>query len=258
MHFHLGNNCDTINATTTSPGNDPLGEYTCLLITKSCCLRMHRQTVYGDILTETLVSSEIRSYIGRYIEYEQESTGWVIETLAKQYSCERRGTLSERLDCVNCHLGLLAALGEVSPWPKTELAHRFARVNPICTTKKSNQTEPYVQCCEQTVKILNETIRWCNVQPALCQHRCQESTGSGRFECSCYEGYRLANNGRDCVDVDECSEGTHNCDTSNERCSNTDGGFQCLAKLSLNVVEKCQPGYYFNITYNRCKGKIST
>ena len=34
-------------------------------------------------------------------------------------------------------------------------------------------------------------------------------------------------------DVDECSNGTHDCDLTRSKCTNTDGGFQC----------DCLPGY---------------
>ena len=30
-----------------------------------------------------------------------------------------------------------------------------------------------------------------------------------------------------CIDVDECSEGSHDCDPSNEMCLNEEGGFRC-------------------------------
>ncbi|XP_037899869.1 fibrillin-2-like [Glossina fuscipes] len=52
----------------------------------------------------------------------------------------------------------------------------------------------------------------------------------------CAAGYRALNG--HCVDVDECSEMTHDC----EICLNTDGGFQC----------SCSPGFYLAVDNRTC------
>ncbi len=77
---------------------------------------------------------------------------------------------------------------------------------------------------------------------------CTDSEGS--FECHCISGYRgdgfnctgdnikypdryLAHFNNFVIDIDECSEAVHSCD-SNANCSNTEGTYTCM----------CTEGYH--------------
>ena len=66
----------------------------------------------------------------------------------------------------------------------------------------------------------------------------------------------MESDGRNCVDINECEDGTHNCDTLYEECINNPGGFQCLPKheeenKDLNL---CPEGYKWNMRDKRCSG----
>ena len=261
VHYYLGNNCDIINGTNGKL--DRLESHICLMAQKSCCLQMKEQSIWRKFSMEMFDNENIVSYASMYIEYHHDQTErkLLIDSLAKKQVCEHKVNI-EKLYCVNCYVGLMVALNEIVSWDKQTMADRFAspNVTSVCDSSKE-QFVPYKDCCLGTLKMLNRTIKWCNVKPAFCAHKCHEvQSNNKRFECTCYEGYKLDSNGRDCVDVDECEEHTHKCDFTYEKCVNTEGGFQCIPLLNSAMVSpvsmpKCQEGYYYNVTQGRCKGK---
>ena len=79
----------------------------------------------------------------------------------------------------------------------------------------------------------SNTTNWCD---QLCINM------DGSFRCSCNAGYTLSSNERSCLDIDECTVGTHNCQ---QRCTNKNGGFLC----------DCNAGYQLNSDRRTCSGK---
>ena len=54
---------------------------------------------------------------------------------------------------------------------------------------------------------------------------CQNTDGS--FTCDCELGYER-DQYNECQDIDECTNGDHNCDTvANTDCTNLEGSFEC-------------------------------
>ncbi|XP_061407198.1 EGF-containing fibulin-like extracellular matrix protein 2 [Lethenteron reissneri] len=70
-----------------------------------------------------------------------------------------------------------------------------------------------------------------------CQHRCINTVGS--FECQCPAGYSVAVGGRNCADVDECTESS----PCAQRCLNTPGSFLC----------RCERGYLLERDGRTCR-----
>uniref|UniRef100_A0A8D3CGT2 EGF-like domain-containing protein n=1 Tax=Scophthalmus maximus TaxID=52904 RepID=A0A8D3CGT2_SCOMX len=69
------------------------------------------------------------------------------------------------------------------------------------------------------------------------------------YACVCASGYRLARDGRSCVDVDECEEADR-CPAEGEECLNTEGGFECGCRegfdledgacMNVSICDECE------------------
>ncbi|KAM6992378.1 thrombomodulin-like [Tautogolabrus adspersus] len=88
----------------------------------------------------------------------------------------------------------------------------------------------------------------CTKDPCTeCEHECQKEGGT--HMCKCHKGYRLAQDGRSCVDVDECAV-ENPCTGENEECENTQEGFRCRCKdgfhedqgvcVDVSICQKCE------------------
>ncbi|XP_035534125.1 thrombomodulin-like [Morone saxatilis] len=84
----------------------------------------------------------------------------------------------------------------------------------------------------------------CTEDPcAECAQGCQQEG------CKCWEGYRLAQDGRSCVDVNECEE-ENPCTGERTQCENTKGGFECRCKedfveedgvcVDVSICDNCE------------------
>lgn len=66
-----------------------------------------------------------------------------------------------------------------------------------------------------------------------CAHACYENGGS--YACACRQGFKLAADGKACVDFNDCAD-ARQCPADNSRCVNTVGGFQCVCKDGYRSV----------------------
>ncbi|XP_042321972.1 thrombomodulin [Sceloporus undulatus] len=102
------------------------------------------------------------------------------------------------------------------------------------------QGQPYCSCPEGSA-LLEEDRRGCGSPCALlgCEHHCvPEGPSSSSASCMCWEGFALAEDGRRCLDVDDCQAEPGPCE---QECLNTEGGFRCLCFPGFEEVEgKCQ------------------
>ncbi|KAM9704057.1 thrombomodulin-like [Menidia menidia] len=89
----------------------------------------------------------------------------------------------------------------------------------------------------QTVNPANKVT--CEVQATddqcvalRCQQVCYKSGDS--YACTCDHGFKLADDGRSCVDFNDCAD-ERQCPGENFRCVNTVGGFQCVCKVGYKM-----------------------
>ena len=66
-----------------------------------------------------------------------------------------------------------------------------------------------------------------------CQHFCINTDGS--FHCECNEGYKLADDGYSCIDINECHVLNGGCEFG---CRNTNGSHQCYCYYGLELKNK--------------------
>jgi hypothetical protein len=88
-------------------------------------------------------------------------------------------------------------------------------------------------------KNIDECMR--NLDDCPIHAACSDSEGA--FTCTCNTGYEKPSSGaNDCVDINECTRMTDNCDDMPDACMNTDGSFMC----------KCPAGYEGSGLGNTC------
>lgn len=80
-----------------------------------------------------------------------------------------------------------------------------------------------------------------------CDHVCRDTGVS--IVCSCNRGFTLKADQKSCEDVDECVDGTNNCNWTTHFCVNTQGGYMCEEKGGST---DCVAGYKFSIRQNKC------
>uniref|UniRef100_A0A8C9TQ82 Signal peptide, CUB and EGF-like domain-containing protein 3 n=1 Tax=Scleropages formosus TaxID=113540 RepID=A0A8C9TQ82_SCLFO len=70
-----------------------------------------------------------------------------------------------------------------------------------------------------------------------CVHECINIPGN--YRCTCYDGFRLAHDGHNCLDVDECAEGNGGCQ---QICVNMMGSYEC----------RCREGFFLSDNQHTC------
>lgn len=83
---------------------------------------------------------------------------------------------------------------------------------------------------------------------------------------SCQSGFVYSSPAQRCIDVDECQEDNHACD-SNQECRNTIGSFRCICKIGFQLdtvtgacvdVNECQTNVHNCVQSQRCDNTIGS
>ncbi|KAM4018417.1 signal peptide, CUB and EGF-like domain-containing protein 2 isoform 2-T2 [Anomaloglossus baeobatrachus] len=70
-----------------------------------------------------------------------------------------------------------------------------------------------------------------------CVHECTNIPGN--YRCTCYDGFQLAHDGHNCLDVDECNSNNGGCQ---QTCVNTMGSYEC----------RCKDGFFLSDNQHTC------
>uniref|UniRef100_H2YTM3 Hemicentin-1 n=1 Tax=Ciona savignyi TaxID=51511 RepID=H2YTM3_CIOSA len=106
--------------------------------------------------------------------------------------------------------------------------HNHRIFNPVFTLRDPRCGTGYRYSAQQC-----RDIDECRELSGICQYSCNNSLGS--YSCLCPRGYRVADNGRNCEDIDECAEGLMHC-LPNQMCFNKRGSVTC-------INTPCPPSY---------------
>lgn len=207
----------------------------CEMTLESCCLSQHRQRNCNS---------------GR--QYAKSGSACMDVELSKQTTL---ATESFNDCCMACSLGILAAR---SPGANESISTRKPNLDARCKLSASLQNSfaglmyerTYIECCQESLPHAplsslvdtNAPID-CN-QAVPCAQKCIRGEpkianfGQTPDRCGCFAGYKLAADGFNCLDIDECELNTHSCKRSSEVCDNTKGGFRCLARHDTNLEDK--------------------
>uniref|UniRef100_A0AC35U5A3 Fibulin-1 n=1 Tax=Rhabditophanes sp. KR3021 TaxID=114890 RepID=A0AC35U5A3_9BILA len=103
--------------------------------------------------------------------------------------------------------------------------------NKCCNNKNNTDIINQENIKEETRlnKITNEgRANHDRCKASNCEHYCNDRRGE-KVECSCKTGFDLAPNGFNCIDVDECNLGSHDCGPLYQ-CRNIQGSYRCDPK----------------------------
>ena len=124
-------------------------------------------------------------------------------------------------------------------------AEATTTVAAINNTPNTDSEEMFTEKTPVSSTTTTESAAFDVCGAADCEHLCRE-TEDEKSECFCQDGYILAEDGKMCDDVDECSDGSNGgCEWY---CWNVPGSFQCL----------CSKGFILEDNGKTCKGNRST
>ncbi|XP_038049226.1 prolow-density lipoprotein receptor-related protein 1-like [Patiria miniata] len=83
----------------------------------------------------------------------------------------------------------------------------------------------------------------CSVGIHGCEHHCNDRQGTSYY-CSCRDGYQLQDNGRSCLDINECEE----VGVCSQICENLQGSFICSCQA--NYIEERRNGHHVTCKAN--------
>ena len=112
---------------------------------------------------------------------------------------------------------------------QTQSYHCFNETT-VCDSNEVCINTEYSYSCECDRGYTSSNLGQCNdinecIEVTNCQHFCENTDGS--FQCGCKEGYKLAANGYDCDDINECQELNGRCEFG---CRNTIGSYSCYCE----------------------------
>ncbi|XP_068703313.1 signal peptide, CUB and EGF-like domain-containing protein 1 isoform X2 [Montipora foliosa] len=113
--------------------------------------------------------------------------------------------------------------------------------NGGCSDTCVNLNGDYYCSCPSGYEIDSSTKKVCQDKNEClqanggCNHVCTNTNGS--YECSCNSGFQLNPDGLTCKDIDECTDGSSQCEPDSTVCHNFIPGYECLCKPGYETIQ---------------------
>ncbi|GIY41156.1 uncharacterized protein CEXT_747461 [Caerostris extrusa] len=136
-------------------------------------------------------------------------------------------------------------------WGKYDCVPLLQQTTPEPPCPPGFRKDPRTQQCVDVDECL-EGRHQCQTDKEQCQnvpgaYRCQQITTAPSTPRSCPLGRRFDSRTQSCEDVNECEEGTHNCDPISQNCLNAVGSYRCVNKVT------CPHGYRWLQWKSKCE-----
>ncbi|KAK3707600.1 hypothetical protein QZH41_017862 [Actinostola sp. cb2023] len=89
----------------------------------------------------------------------------------------------------------------------------------------------------------------CQLENGNCEQTCYNLCNM-KTKCGCYPGYKLAYDGKTCIDNDECQVNNGGCDVFKSICLNTPGSYMCFCRKGFQTKENNR---FLCEDHNECK-----
>uniref|UniRef100_A0AAY5F2S8 Fibulin-1 n=1 Tax=Electrophorus electricus TaxID=8005 RepID=A0AAY5F2S8_ELEEL len=178
-------------------------------------------------------------------KYRQANVYTAVLNCSLEYSSVLLCTSAPQVCCECCLLGRAAQEQGLTCDLNLSVSYQCGLVSRACCMDKSPESDGNLVQNHLLVSHKCDINKYCYATEVYVENTTVWCHCLGNNTCSCFGGYKLKPDGKNCEDINECLLGSHHCRTG-ERCINTLGSYRCQREIS------CGTGYELTDS-NTCK-----